>query len=426
MKGRANLLVIVTALAVALGVGAGSLLAVCLPEDKVARGDWLKVVGFPGVILLRLLKMLVIPLVASLMIGALGNVGDIRKAGRLGMRTFVYYVTTTGLAVLIGIMLVNVIRPGEAGSVSGFTGELPKALSGSRTILDSLLEVIGSLVPENVLGAAVNMQVLGVISFSLLFGGVLSTMGERGKPALAFFESVREALMKIVQLVVWYAPLGIASLVAARIGGAPEAFWRSDVPRLGWYMVTVLGGLAIHLLVALPLIYWLVCRRNPYRQLMGVSQALLTAFSTASSAATLPLTIEGCRKNNGISDRTAGFVLPLGATINMDGTALYEAVAVIFIAQSLGIELTPAQMLVVFITATLAAMGAAPIPEAGLVMMAIVLTAVGIDPSHAALILAVDWLLDRFRTTVNVAGDVFGAGIVDHVERKYETKPAPA
>ena len=423
MKGRANLLVIVTALAVALGVGMGSLLTTFLPEDKVARDDWLKVIGFPGVILLRLLKMLVVPLVATLMIGALGSVGDMRKAGRLGMRTFLYYLTTTGLAVVIGIVLVNVIRPGEAGH-DLHVGEVPKALSGSRTILDSLLEVISSLVPENILGAAVNMQVLGVISFSLLFGGVLSTMGERGKPALAFFESVREALMKIVQIIVWYAPVGIASLVAARIGGAPEAFWRSDVPRLGWYMATVLAGLATHLFVALPLIYWFVCRRNPFRQLMGVSQALLTAFSTASSAATLPLTIEGCKKNNGISDRTAGFVLPLGATINMDGTALYEAVAVVFIAQSLGIELTPAQMLVVFITATLAAMGAAPIPEAGLVMMAIVLTAVGIDPSHAALILAVDWLLDRFRTTVNVAGDVFGAGIIDHVERTAEAAPA--
>lgn len=418
MKSRANLLVFITALAVALGVGLGFLLAAVLPEDKAARGDWLKVIGFPGVILLRLLKLLVIPLVATLMITAMGSVGDIRKAGRLGMRTLFYYITTTGLAVLIGIVLVNVIRPGEAGAAAAPVGEVPKVLSGSRTLLDSILEVLSSLVPENIFSAAVNMQVLGVISFSLLLGGVLSTMGDRGKPALAFCESVREALMKMVYLVVWYAPLGIASLVAVRIAGAPQAFWQSDVPRLGWYMATVLTGLAFHLLVALPLIFWFVCRRNPYRQLLGVSQALLTAFSTASSAATLPLTIEGCKKNNGVSDRTAGFVLPLGATINMDGTALYEAVAVIFIAQSLGIELTPAQMIVVFLTATLAAVGAAPIPEAGLVMMAIVLTAVGIDPSHAALILAVDWLLDRFRTTVNVAGDVFGAGVIDHVERE--------
>lgn len=426
MKSRANLLVIITALAVALGVGSGFLFAAILPDDPAARADWLKVVGFPGVILLRLLKMLVIPLVAALMVTAIGSAGDIRNAGRLGLRAFLYYISTTGLAVVIGIVLVNAIRPGEAGTATAPAGDLPKALSASRSLLDSLLDVAASLIPDNVVAAAVNTQVLGVITFSLLLGGVLSTMGERGKPALAFFESMREALMKIVYLVVWYAPLGIASLVCARIAGAPEAFWQSDLPRLGWYMATVLAGLALHVFVVLPLIFWAVTRRNPFAFLLGVSQALLTAFSTASSAATLPLTIEGCRKNNGVSDRVAGFVLPLGATINMDGTALYEAVAVVFIAQSLGIELSPAQMVIVFLTATLAAMGAAPIPEAGLVMMAIVLTAVGIDPSHAALILAVDWLLDRFRTAVNVAGDAFGAGIIDQLERKEQALPAPA
>jgi Na+/H+-dicarboxylate symporter len=217
---------------------------------------------------------------------------------------------------------------------------------------------------------------------------------------------------------VWYAPIGIASLLMERMGRAGPDFW-DEVHKLAWYMATVLSGLAIHVLIVLPGIYWLVKRRNPFRYMLGMAQALLTAFSTASSSATLPLTLN-CARNSGISDRTSGFVLPLGATINMDGTALYEAVAVIFIAQSLGIEFTGPQLVIVFLTATLAAIGAAGIPEAGLVMMAIVLTAVGIDPKEAALILAVDWFLDRFRTAVNVAGDAIGAGVIDH----YEGAPA--
>ncbi|MCF6228031.1 MAG: dicarboxylate/amino acid:cation symporter, partial [Planctomycetes bacterium] len=213
-----------------------------------------------------------------------------------------------------------------------------------------------------------------------------------------------------------------------RMGSAGQAFFDTEIPRLGWYIATVLGGLAIHALIVLPAIFWVGRKQNPYKYLLGMGQALMTAFGTASSSATLPITMECAENNNKISERTAGFVLPLGATINMDGTALYEAVAVIFIAQTLVASgqmeaLTVAQMIVIFFTATLAAIGAAGIPEAGLVMMAIVLTAVGIDPEHAAMILAVDWFLDRFRTAVNVAGDSIGAGVIDHLEGGGGVKP---
>jgi len=423
IRRRANLLVAFTASAVALGALLGAFLPGMLPEESSDRDTWLMVIGFPGTLLMNMLKMLVVPLITCTMVVGVASLGDIRKAGRLGGRTILYYATTTGMSVALGVFLVTTIRPGEGGpqAAEGAAEKLPGALSEPKGALESLLQVIEGIFPPNLIGAAVEMQVLGLIMFSVLLGAVLSTMGERGRPVLNFFAGLNDALMKIVHLVVWYAPIGIASLLMERMGRAGPDFW-AEVHKLGWYMLTVLGGLAIHVLIVLPGIYWIIKRRNPFRYMLGMAQALLTAFSTASSAATLPLTLN-CAKNSGISDRTGGFVLPLGATINMDGTALYEAVAVIFIAQGLGMNLDGPQLLIVFLTATLAAIGAAGIPEAGLVMMAIVLTAVGIDPKAAALILAVDWFLDRFRTAVNVAGDAIGAGVIDHFET---ARTAPA
>ena len=417
LKRRANALVIFTATAVLLGGTFGYFLAGWLPEDEESRATWLMIIGFPGDLLMQMLKMMVVPLIVATMIVGVASLGDIRKAGKIGGRTIGYYAVTTGFSVLTGIILVNIIQPGAGGTdIPPVAGELPKSLMEPKSALESMLEVIKGMFPPNILEAGVEMNVLGLIVFCVVFGAVLSTMGEKGRPVIRFFEGVNEAVMKIVHLVVWYAPIGIASLLMFRMGKAGDAFFAEEIPRLAKYMGTVIGGLAIHVLVTLPLIYWFFKRKNPFRYLVGMAQALLTAFSTASSSATLPITVECARENNKISDRTSGFVLPLGATINMDGTALYEAVAVIFIAQSLGIDLNMGQMVVIFFTATLAAIGAAGIPEAGLVMMAVVLTAVGIDPKEAGLILAVDWFLDRFRTAVNVAGDSIGAGVIDHLE----------
>lgn len=425
LRRRANALVIFTACAVLVGGIFGGLLPGWLPEDEKSRATALTLIGFPGDLLMRMLKMIVVPLIVATMIVGVSSLGDIRKAGRIGGRTIAYYALTTGMSVLTGIILVNLIEPGVVGaSVPADVANLPKSLREPKGALDAMLDVVRGMFPDNLVRAGVEMNVLGLIVFSIALGAILSTMGERGRPVLRFFESFNEAIMKLVHVIVWYAPIGIASLLMARMAAAGEAFWTVEVKQLGWYMATVIGGLALHVLITLPLIYWIIKRRNPFPYLWGMAQALLTAFSTASSSATLPITME-CAKQNKISDRTAGFVLPLGATINMDGTALYEAVAVIFIAQSLGVELTAAQMVVIFFTATLAAIGAAGIPEAGLVMMVIVLTAVGLPPEAAALILAVDWFLDRFRTAVNVAGDAIGAGVVDHFEQR-NTEPAPA
>lgn len=419
LRRRANALVIFTASAVLIGGLVGWRLPGWLPEDKSSRETALMVIGFPGDLLLQMLKMLVVPLIVATMVVGISSLGDIRKAGKIGGRTILYYALTTGMSVLTGIILVNIIAPGAgATDVVPAGGELPKSLLEPKGALESLLVVVKGMFPENLIKAGAEMNVLGLIVFSIALGAVLSTMGERGRPVIKFFEGFNEAIMKIVHLVVWYAPIGIASLLMARMGSAGQAFFDEEIPRLAKYMLTVIGGLGIHVLVTLPLLYFLIKRKNPFIYLYRMAQALLTAFSTASSSATLPITIECAQQNNKVSERTSGFVLPLGATINMDGTALYEAVAVIFIAQSLGVDLSIGQMVVVFFTATLAAIGAAGIPEAGLVMMAIVLTAVGIDPQNAALILAVDWFLDRFRTMVNVAGDSIGAGVIDHFEQK--------
>lgn len=425
LRRRANALVVFTGTAVLIGGFLGWLLPGWLPEDDAARKSALDVIGFPGDLLLRMLKMLVVPLIVATMVVGVSSLGDIRKAGKIGGRTILYYALTTGMSVLTGIILVNLIKPGKVGaSVPEDVSDLPQSLQEPKGALEAMLDVVRGMFPDNIVAAGAEMNVLGLIVFSIVLGAVLSTMGERGRPMIRFFESFNEAIMKIVHLVVWYAPIGIASLLMARMGAAGAEFWEVEIKQLGWYMGTVLGGLGIHVLITLPLIYLLVKRRNPFRYLLGMAQALLTAFSTASSSATLPITMECAQENNGIGKRTSGFVLPLGATINMDGTALYEAVAVIFIAQSLGVELTMAQMVVVFLTATLAAIGAAGIPEAGLVMMVIVLTAVGLPPEAAALILAVDWFLDRFRTAVNVAGDSIGAGVIDHFEQR-DAGPIP-
>jgi len=270
------------------------------------------------------------------------------------------------------------------------------------------------LFTDNLIQSAARGDLLPLIFFSIIFAGMLTTMGSRVTVLTGMVDQANDALMSFVMLLMKIAPLGIFCLVTARFGEAHakgELFDR--LQEMGWYMATVLIGLAIHALITLPLILYFTTRRNPYRFIYQMSQALLTAFSTASSSATLPVTMECATENAKVSEKSVEFVLPLGATINMDGTALYEAAAAIFIAQSIGQDLSLVQQLVVAMTATLAAIGAAGIPEAGLVTMLIVLSAVGLPLEMIGLILSVDWLLDRFRTAVNVLGDAMGAAVVE-------------
>ncbi|MDH3717691.1 MAG: dicarboxylate/amino acid:cation symporter [Planctomycetota bacterium] len=377
---------------------------------------------FCGELFLQVLKLLVIPLVMTSMICGITALGDVRNLGKIGGWTLIYYMTTAGAAVLLGIVLVQIIQPGvDADDTFAFVTENVMEKEGTDT-LQTLLNVFRGqegkphtgMFPGNIFLAASHTNVLALIVFALVFGAALTTIGDKGKVAIDFFQAANLAVMKMVHIVMWFAPVGIFGLVAFNIAkkGGGAAFG-SQVAQLSKYVFTVSLGLLLHSIL-LTIVLWAFTRRNPLRYLYGVTRALLTAATTASSSATLPISMECVEENNNVSNKTASFVLPLGATINMDGTALYEAVAVIFIAQSIGFQLTLGALVVIFLTATLAAVGAAGIPEAGLVTMVIVLTAVGLPISGIGIILAIDWFLDRLRTTVNVYGDTIGAGVIDH------------
>jgi Na+/H+-dicarboxylate symporter len=376
--------------------------------------------GIGGEIFLRVLFMMVVPLVmASVMSGIIG-LGDIRKLGRPGGAAILYYVTTTVLAVLVGLVLVSLIQPG-IGTVDQQTldaitetGGAVSAEQGEANLGTIMRNLVLMMFTDNLISAAGEAQLLPLIVFSIIFAGMLTTMGARVKAITEMIVQINDALLSFILLLMKVAPLGIFCLVAARFGEAQaEGEFLQVMSQTGWYFSTVILGLATHAFVTLPLILWIFTRRNPFQFMFQMSQALLTAFSTASSTATLPVTMECAVAKAGVSKQSTDFVVPLGATINMDGTALYEATAAIFIAQALGFELGLLELLTVAITATLAAIGAAGIPEAGLVTMVIVLNAVGLPVEYIGLILSVDWLLDRFRTAVNVFGDSVGSAVVE-------------
>ncbi|HHA19123.1 MAG TPA: dicarboxylate/amino acid:cation symporter [Methylophaga sp.] len=366
-------------------------------------------IAWLGTLFLNALKMTIIPLVIASIISGVGSLGDIRHLGRIGGFTVLYYTITTAIAVFIGLLVVNWIQPGKGidlGDPSVSEHILAKQDTG---ITDILL----SMISPNLVASANQMQLLPLIVFAIIFAMALTTLGKKSEPVFALFDGINEAMMKLVIWIMHLAPIGIFALIAARLGnaGGGEQFM-AEIKAVGMHVVTVLTGLAIHFTVLL-LILILVAKRG-IDYLVGMARALVTAFGTASSSATLPLTMECARENN-VDPKAVKFVLPLGATINMDGTALYEAAAVLFIAQAYGIDLSMGQQAIVFVTATLAAIGAAGIPEAGLVTMVIVLTAVGLPLEGIGLLLAVDWFLDRFRTTVNVWDDNVGAAVINRL-----------
>ena len=372
-----------------------------------------------GEIFLNLLTMMVVPLVmASVMSGIIG-LGDIRKLGRPGSLAVTYYLMTTVLAVIVGLLMVNLIQPGvgvdqttlDASLAEGQVSTAGREDADLGTILRGLVLM---LFTDNLIESAAKTSLLPLILFSIIFAGMLTTMGTRVQALTEIIVQVNEALLSFILLLMKLAPFGIFCLVTARFGEAQAGGNLGAVlQQTGAYFGTVLAGLGVHAFLTLPLILWIFTRRNPFRFMYQMSQALLTAFSTASSTATLPITMNCAVEKAKVSKQSSDFVLPLGATINMDGTALYEAAAAIFIAQAIGFELTITSQLVIAVTATMAAIGAAGIPEAGLVTMVIVLNAVGLPVEYIGLILSVDWLLDRFRTAVNVFGDSLGSAVVE-------------
>ncbi|UCG51488.1 MAG: dicarboxylate/amino acid:cation symporter [Candidatus Latescibacterota bacterium] len=363
-------------------------------------------IGPIGTIFIKLLKMLIVPLILASMIVGVAKVGDIRKLGGLGGRTFVFYLLTTWASVIVGLFVVNLIKPGTGAPL--VLGEVPDA---ARTTV-GVWDVILNMIPDNPIEAMARMDILPVIVFALFLGAILTTMGSKGQPLVNFFDSLNDAMMKMADIVIMLTPIGVFALIAKVV--ADTGF--SIFANLGKYMITVLLGLAVHAFLTLPLLLRFIGGASPLRYFTRVSPALTTAFSTSSSSATLPVTIDCVEERAGVPPRVASFVLPLGATINMDGTALYESVAAVFIAQVYGIDLSFPQQTMVFLTATLAAIGAAGIPSAGLVTMAIVLKAVGLPLEGIGMILAVDRILDMCRTTVNVWGDTVGCAVITRLQ----------
>lgn len=359
-----------------------------------------------GTLFLDALKMTIIPLIVAAVITGVAALGDIRKLGRLGGFTLFYYACTTALAVLTGLLVVNLIQPGQGIETAALT--LPDVANREPTTFS---DIILSLVHPNLIDAAANTNLLPIIVFCLIFSAALTTTGDRGKVLINFFDGLNDVMMKIVIWLMYLAPIGIFSLIAARLGtaGGGEAFLQ-EIKSVGLYVMTVILGLGLHFIVLFGVLCIFSNRGLEY--LSSLARALFTAFGTASSSATLPLTME-CAQEAGVNPKAVKFVLPLGATVNMDGTALYEAVAVMFIAQAYGISMDMSQQIIIFVTATLAAIGAAGIPQAGLVTMLIVLSAVNLPAEGIGLLLAVDWFLDRIRTTVNVWGDSVGAAVME-------------
>lgn len=374
-----------------------------------------------GDLFLRLLKMIVVPLIITSVIAGVASL-DPSALGRLGGKTVLFYLVTTLASVVVGMILVNLIQPGVGASslVAAADIATPEVFRGGLS--DTLRNLLLSMA-QNPFSAMANMDVLPLIVFSLLFGLALSLNREKTAGLRKLFDELFSVIMRVTDWVIRLAPIGILGFLAWMVATS-EA---EQFSRVGWYVVTVLLGLLIHAVVVLPLLFWMFTRRSPFAWFRAVSPALMTAFSTASSSGTLPLTMEMVERRGGVSERVTSFVLPLGATVNMDGTALYEAVAVIFICQAYGFELTFVQQLTIVLVATLAAIGAAGIPSAGLVMIFVVLQAVGFPPERmeagVAIILAVDRALDMCRTTVNVWGDTIGAAIVASSEGEMEPGP---
>ncbi len=391
-------------------------------------------------IFMGLLKMLIMPLIVSSVICGVTSAGDFSRLGRIALKTFFYFFSTMIISVVLGITLVSVVKPG-VGFFEGPQGEHQRdeylsqgdhrreqmvARQADQGIItpkstgEALSGILVRMIPRNPVGDIADGNTLPVIVFSILFGIMLTMTGDSGKVVVNFARGVMAAMIKLTEYVLWLAPVGVYFLVAQSVSGIGMGQF---IEKIGGYMLTVIGALLVHGLIVLPLILAVLTRANPYHFMLQMKEALMLAFATASSSATLPVTIDSACNAGGCSRKAAGFVLPLGSTINMDGTALYEAVAVIFLAQAFsGGQVGLETMIILALTATLAAVGAAGIPEAGLTTMIIVISAVNaggsiyIPPASIGLILGVDRVLDMTRTMINVWGDATGARLISRTE----------
>lgn len=441
----ANLLVILTVSAVIVGV----LIGLGVRNAGLSRTQIIYF-GFPGELLIRLLKMIIIPLVVCSLVSGAASI-DPKALGKLGGWAMLFFLVTTLIASAIGVIMAFIIHPGSSdGKMSQLNAQDDSSVPEAKDVIDSFLDLIRNIFPSNLVAAAFQsyatgykfvkndtnssvllekvpvgtdvdgMNILGLIVFAMAFGVALRKLGEEGVILMKFFNSFNEATMVLVSWIMWYAPLGIMFLVAAKIVEMEDVSLLFT--SLGKYIACCVIGHAIHGLLVLPLIYFIITRKNPYTFLLGLVTALATAFGTSSSSATLPLMMKCVEENNGVSKHISRFILPIGATVNMDGAACFQCVAAVFIAQLNGIPLNFVQVITILVTATASSVGAAGIPAGGVLTLAIILESVGLPTNDLSLILAVDWLVDRTCTVINVEGDAYGAGLLQYLVDRHPNK----
>ena len=383
--------------------------------------DSVHYIAWIGTVFLRLLKMIIMPLLLFSIMGGIINVGNPAGLGRLGLRTFIYYIASSLVAICTGLFAVNLMKPG-VGADLGFN----QPVEGLATAGENFGQTLINMIPENIFNSLANGQMLSVIFFSLLAGIFATQLNDKYKSYVTHGVNAGfELMMKITHFIIRLTPFGVLAIIAVVVSEnmSREGALAAVFLRLGKYMLTVIIALSVHAFITLPLVLRFIGKINPVKHFKALTTPLITAFSTSSSSATLPLTLHAIENNAGISNRVSSFVLPLGATINMDGTALYECVAAIFIAQAYEIELTVVQQVIIVLTALLASIGAAGVPMAGLVMISVVLTSVGLPLEGVGLIIAVDRILDMFRTSVNVFSDTVCAAVVaSHEGEDLRTK----
>lgn len=390
-----------------IAMALGTLVGLIWGEQVAPKVGWL------GTLFIRLLKMVIVPLIVTSIVSGVSAVGGGRSLGRLFGKTMGYYILSSTLAILAGLVMVNLIQPGVGANIAGTeTATIPELSTPSSPV-----ELLLDIVPENVVAAAAKPNMLAMIFFSILMGVSIAGLPDKPRDFLIqLFDAAFQAMMRLTSGVIRFAPIGVFGLITRVVGTSGLESFRA----LGLYMATIAFGLTFHLLVTLPLLLIVLGRIRPRIHFRNMAEPMAMAFSTSSSGATLPVTLNAVENKVGVSNRISSFVLPMGATVNMDGTALYECAGVLFIAQVLGVDLSLGQQAVVVITALLASIGAAAVPSAGLVIIFIVLEAVNLrGPEVEVLVgamLAVDRPLDMYRTVVNVFSDSCGAAIIARSE----------
>lgn len=439
---RRNLMVILTVSGVLVGVALG----LVVRRADLTRAQ-MTYFAFPGEMLLRMLKMIILPLVVCSLVSGAASL-DTRSLGKLGGIAVGYFLVTTLIASGIGVALAFIIKPGVGAGALNTNSLALESVSNNKETADSFLDLARNLFPANLVAAAFRsyatdykmilvgndtngtlsyqkvpvgtetdgMNILGLVLFAMVFGVALRKLGPEGEELIRFFNAFNEATMVLVSWIMWYVPVGIMFLVGSKIVEMEDVVLL--VTSLGKYIFASILGHVIHGGIILPLIYFGFTRKNPFSFLSGLITPFTTAFATCSSSATLPSMMKCVEENNGVDKRISRFILPIGATVNMDGAAIFQCVAAVFIAQLNNVELNAGQIFTILVTATASSVGAAGIPAGGIITIAIILEAIGLPTNDLSLMLAVDWIVDRTTTVVNVEGDALGAGILNHINEK--------